>query len=246
MDKDARCDTGRGGPAGPNLPDREKGSDFMLPLFSKSYVIKAEPSSHKKTSDLRQAHHHICAVPLAGGVLTNLKDSCPHPILFSLMTQRICEDFHSSKERKNTRDARLGYALRRDSLVFVGSDHLADQNNLPRELYLPGLTAAYPIFIIGSLLAIYGSDGNGEPLKVLFFYYYAYFNQTFLSPGCLNACSFMGMLKHERIPRKCSSMNVSGIFCEQSALLPWKSSACHEAMTPFVKTQTCSEKGTRL
>ena len=136
----------------------------MLLNFSQnllSYAMKEEPCDGK--IDMRQAHT-ICAV----GTLTGLKDSCPNPALFSSMTKLIKDDFDLGDKKKKDREEKLGKSLRTKSLAFVGSSELADQANLRRELYLQGLIAAYPIFVIGLLLAIYGVDENGEAKKVIF------------------------------------------------------------------------------
>jgi hypothetical protein len=85
------------------------------------------------------------------------------------MTKTIGDDHKAGDKRRKDREATLGKKLRSDALAFVGSTASADQPNLPRELYLPGLIATYLIFVIGSLLAIYGVDENREAKKVIFF-----------------------------------------------------------------------------
>jgi hypothetical protein len=141
---------------------------LLLPLFSHI--------NDMKTQDLlilcsQKNHTDTCAATVTVGVtMAILKNSSENPAAFALMTQSIREDHEAQNQRRAAKDSMLGRQLRRNSLAFAGAPERAEEENLPRDVYLPGLTAAYPVFVIGIVLAIYGTDENGEPSKVMFLF----------------------------------------------------------------------------
>ncbi len=136
----------------------------LLPLFSQMNSQDLLISCSKKT------HANTC--PAAVGTMAILKNSSKYPAAFTILTERIREDHAAYKAKRLAKNSKLGEELRRHSLVLAGLSARAPEENLPREVYLEGLTAAYPIFVIGLVLAKYGTDEIGEPCKVKFLIFF--------------------------------------------------------------------------
>ena len=88
------------------------------------------------------------------------------------MTECIRAEHTTQRQKRAAKNTMLGFELRRNSLVFAGAPERAQEEKLLRDVYFEVLTAAYPVYVMGIVLAMYGTDEHGEPRKARLFFFF--------------------------------------------------------------------------